>query len=335
MKTKKECLLGLRDTQRAISQIKEYFPYQLAQELHLFQVSAPLFVKAGTGINDDLNGIEKPVSFTMKVGGERAEIVHSLAKWKRMALAKYGCVRGEGIYTDMRAIRADEDCDATHSLYVDQWDWEQSIEAHDRTLDYLHFVVKKIYTALKATENLMHSLYPALKPRLPGQIQFIHAEQLERMFPALERKERENEICRRYGAVFLIGIGANLADGIPHDGRAPDYDDWSTPTKQGCCGLNGDILVWNDILGQALELSSMGIRVDKDALARQLILCNVAKRSSLPFHKMLLEDALPLSIGGGIGQSRVCMFLLRKDHISHVQESVWQERCLDLDYNIL
>ena len=181
----------------------------------------------------------------------------------------------------------------------------------------------------------MHGLYPALTPRLPGQIQFIHAEQLERMFPALERKERENEICRRYGAVFLIGIGANLADGIPHDGRAPDYDDWSTPTKQGCCGLNGDILVWNDILGQALELSSMGIRVDKDALARQLILCNVAKRSSLPFHKMLLEDALPLSIGGGIGQSRVCMFLLRKDHISHVQESVWQERCLDLDYNIL
>jgi aspartate--ammonia ligase len=323
MKSERESLLSLRETERAICQIKEYFPSQLAQELHLFQVSAPLFVRTGTGINDDLNGVEKPVAFTIKADGAQAEIVHSLAKWKRMALSKYGCARGEGIYTDMRAIRADEECDATHSLYVDQWDWEQAIEAQDRTIEYLQLVVKRIYKVLKATERLMHALHPVLMARLPEEIHFIHSEQLEGMFPDLSRRERENEICRRHGAVFLIGIGADLADGLPHDGRAPDYDDWSTQTAQKFSGLNGDILVWDSILGCALELSSMGIRVDKEALTRQLALRNVAARSSLLFHRMLLEDALPLSIGGGIGQSRVCMFLLQKDHICQVQESVW------------
>jgi aspartate--ammonia ligase len=301
MKSERESLLSLRETERAICQIKEYFPSQLAQELHLFQVSAPLFVRTGTGINDDLNGVEKPVAFTIKADGAQAEIVHSLAKWKRMALSKYGCARGEGIYTDMRAIRADEECDATHSLYVDQWDWEQAIEAQDRTIEYLQLVVKRIYKVLKATERLMHALHPVLMARLPEEIHFIHSEQLEGMFPDLSRRERENEICRRHGAVFLIGIGADLADNSRAHPRIESHTRISPFNPLNFCA----------------------VCVDKEALTRQLALRNVAARSSLLFHRMLLEDALPLSIGGGIGQSRVCMFLLQKDHICQVQESVW------------
>jgi aspartate--ammonia ligase, AsnA-type len=327
MKAGIKSFLSLRETQKAICQVKEYFPCELSRSLNLFQVSAPLFVRAGTGINDDLNGVEKPISFTIKADGAQAEIVHSLAKWKRIALQRYGCSRGEGIYTDMRAIRADEECDAIHSLYVDQWDWEQVIEVQDRTLEYLTLIVKRIYGALKATEMHMHDMYPELKPRLPEDINFVHSEQLASMLPALSRKEREYEICKRYGAVFLIGIGGDLDDGMPHDGRAPDYDDWSTPTSGKHSGLNGDILVWDDILGIALELSSMGIRVDKAALKRQLALKFASARSSLMFHKMLLDDALPLSIGGGIGQSRVCMYMLHKAHIMEVQESVWPAMC--------
>lgn len=321
----KKPVLSLRDTQKASCCIKERFSHDLAEALQLFHVAAPLFVRTGTGINDDLNGIEKPVSFVMKHDGGVAEIVHSLAKWKRMALARYGCKRGEGIYTDMRAIRADEECDDIHSLYVDQWDWEQVIEVEDRTLDYLRDCVERIYHAMKITEHYICTLYPELEPRLSRAISFVHSQDLADRYPTLSPKEREHEICKEKGAVFLIGIGADLADGIPHDGRAPDYDDWSTQTSIGHYGLNGDILVWDDVRKKALELSSMGIRVDKQALKRQLELREVSQKSSLPFHKMLLNDELPLSIGGGIGQSRLCMFLLHKAHIKEVQESVWPE----------
>ena len=328
MKKSEKTLLSLRETQKIICAVKDCFARELAHSLNLFKVSAPLFVKSGTGINDDLNGIEKPVAFTIKADGTQAEIVHSLAKWKRIALSRYGCARGEGIYTDMCAIRADEECDAVHSLYVDQWDWEQVISMQDRTLDYLKVVVKKIYDVLRTSERRAYELCTDLKPRLPRDLHFIHSEDLAVMFPCLSRKDRENEICKRYGAVFLIGIGADLSDGVPHDGRAPDYDDWSTNTSFGYKGLNGDILVWDNILDRALELSSMGIRVDECALRRQLALRGVSDRISLQFHTMLLDGKLPLSIGGGIGQSRVCMFMLQKSHICHVQESVWPEHAM-------
>jgi len=292
-------------------------------------VTAPIFVRDGTGINDDLNGVERPVSFCVKFDKDsKAVIVHSLAKWKRMALGSYGFLPGEGIYTDMNAIRADEDLDALHSLYVDQWDWERVITKDERNLDFLKAIVRKIYKAIFHTEFELSMRYSQIKPILPPEIYFIHTEELAALYPNLSRKQREREICKRYGAVFLIGIGGDLEDGEPHDGRAPDYDDWSTPTIKGFKGLNGDILVWNPILGRAFELSSMGIRVDRVAMEMQLKLTRKEDRKNLMFHRLLLNDKLPLSIGGGIGQSRLCMFLLRKAHIGEVQVSVWSDEII-------
>ncbi len=319
-------LLGVRETERAIKEIKDFFQLSLATELNLTRVTAPLFVLSGLGINDDLNGTERPVAFPVKaLGDQRAEIVHSLAKWKRLALAEYGFGKGFGLYTDMNAIRADEDLDAIHSLYVDQWDWERVIDASERRLEFLKHVVRRIYSAIKRLEFRMHDLYDALPIELPEEITFIHAEEAQARYPALSPKDREDALAREYGAIFLIGIGGTLADGKPHDGRAPDYDDWSTPTDGGFKGLNGDIIIWNGVLGRAFELSSMGIRVDPAALERQLALTGKLPRRELYFHRRLLEGGLPLSIGGGIGQSRLCMYILRKAHIGEIQVGLWPE----------
>ena len=320
------CFLDCKETEKAIYFIKEKFQGTLAKKLNLLRVTAPLFVKADTGINDDLNGIERPVSFSVKAdSGAPAVIVHSLAKWKRMALAKYGMKPGDGLYTDMNAIRADEDLDEIHSIYVDQWDWELVIDVEEGNLDYLKKIVRKIYKVIYETEVSVEKEYPAIRALLPSEITFVHTEELEDRYPRLSPKEREHEICKKYGAVFLIGIGGELKSGIVHDGRASDYDDWSTPTERGFKGLNGDILIWNPVLGASFELSSMGIRVDKTALERQLILRSNGSRKNLLFHRMLLTDQLPLSIGGGIGQSRLCMYFLRKAHIGQVQASIWPE----------
>jgi aspartate--ammonia ligase len=326
--------LGIRDTNKAIYFIKQFFQEELAHELNLSRVTAPIFVREGTGVNDDLNGIERPVSFAVKSdGGSKAVIVHSLAKWKRMALGSYGFLPGEGLYTDMNAIRADEELDALHSLYVDQWDWERVITKEDRNIDFLKMIVRKIYKTILHTEQELSARYAQIKPSLPVDIYFVHAEELEALYPKLSRKEREHEICKKYGAVFLIGVGGDLKDGEPHDGRAPDYDDWSTSTHGGFKGLNGDILVWNPVLKSAFEISSMGIRVDKVAMETQLKITGKEDRKNLMFHKMLLDGKLPLSIGGGIGQSRLCMFLLRKAHIGEVQVSLWPDamvmECID------
>lgn len=318
--------LDLKETDRAIYFIKGTFQEALAKELNLLRVTAPLFVKAGTGINDDLNGVERPVSFGVKADGDaKAVIVHSLAKWKRMALGRYGMQPGDGLYTDMNAIRADEELDAIHSLYVDQWDWERVMSAHDRTLDYLKMIVRKIYKVIRETEIAVERKYPSIVAQLPAEITFVHTEELEELYPSLTPKEREHEVCKKYGAVFLIGIGGELKCGKAHDGRASDYDDWSTQTTKDFKGLNGDILVWNPVLKTAFELSSMGIRVDKAALERQLTLRGHDERKKLLYHQMLLNDELPLSIGGGIGQSRLCMYYLRKEHIGQVQASVWPD----------
>lgn len=325
MKSTYKSLLDLRKTEEAITFIKEFFPSKLAGELNLFRVSAPLFVRSGTGINDDLNGTERPVAFDVNLEGGRAEIVQSLAKWKRIALKMYDCRPGEGIYTDMRAIRAHEIPGRLHSFYVDQWDWERVLKPEERTVACLKMIAERIYAAIRTTERALYARFYELKPILPEDIFFVHAEELQKMFPTLSPKEREHEICERHGAVFLIGIGGDLADGKPHDGRAPDYDDWSTPTHDGFKGLNGDILLWDPVIGTALEISSMGIRVDKDALKWQLAIRGVPERSSLLFHRMILEDAIPLCVGGGIGQSRLCMFLLKKAHIGEVQVSLWPE----------
>jgi aspartate--ammonia ligase len=316
--------LDRRETERAIRQIKEFFQVNLAFELSLMRVTAPLFVQRGTGINDDLNGVERPVSFPVKALEEaRAEIVHSLAKWKRLCLADLDLPPGEGIYTDMNAIRPDEGLDNLHSLYVDQWDWEQVITDEQRDLDYLKTVVGKIYDVIQRTEKYISHLYPVIEPTLPETITFIHSEDLLARYPDLEPKAREAAICREDGAVFVIGIGGELSDGQPHDGRAPDYDDWSTPTRNGCRGLNGDILVHYPVLDCAYELSSMGIRVDAETLRRQLAISGNDERSGLYFHRRLLNGELPLSIGGGIGQSRLCMLYLRKAHIGEIQASLW------------
>lgn len=323
-------LLNLRETEKAIRTIKEFFQINLANSLNLQRVSAPLFVKSGTGINDDLSGVEKPVTFKIKaLHNEQAEIVQSLAKWKRIALAEYEFAEGEGLYTDMNAIRPDEDLDNLHSLYVDQWDWEKIISPEERNLDYLIKTVKKIYSVMKELEYQIFEEYPLIKPMLPKDITFIHSEELEEAYPKLTSKEREDAICREKGAVFIIGIGGELKSGQPHDGRSPDYDDWSTPTKNGKKGLNGDILLWNPILKKAVELSSMGIRVDKEALLRQLKITGEEERLNYSFHRKLLNNQLPLSIGGGIGQSRLCMFFLRKAHIGEVQASIWPEEMIE------
>ncbi len=322
-------LVGVKETERAIKALKDFFELNLATELNLSRVTAPLFVQSGTGINDDLNGIERPVAFMVKdMPGVRAEIVHSLAKWKRMQLAKIGFSPGYGLYTDMNAIRSDEVLDNTHSLYVDQWDWERVITQADRNLDFLKKIVRKIYSILKRAEQYIFERYPEIRPELPEEIVFVHSEELLARYPGLAPRERETEFVREHGAAFIIGIGGSLADGTIHDGRAPDYDDWSTPTVDGCKGLNGDIFVWNPVLKMAFELSSMGIRVDKQALVRQLDIRGCPERRELMWHRKLLQDEMPLSIGGGIGQSRLCMYFLRKAHIGEIQASLWPDEMI-------
>ena len=319
-------LLGARETERAILEIKDAFQTALAYELDLTRVTAPLFVRAGTGVNDDLNGVERPVRFGIGgLGDEQAEIVQSLAKWKRLKLADLGFAPGEGLYADMNAVRPDDRMDNTHSLYVDQWDWELAITPEQRTVEMLERTVCTIYDVIRRTERFVCHRYRQLTPRLPDSIVFVHSEQLADRYPGLAPREREDAICREHGAVFVIGIGAELRDGAPHDGRAPDYDDWSTPTGGGRRGLNGDILVHNPLLDGAFELSSMGIRVDRDALLRQLALRGVPERAELYFHRRLLAGELPESIGGGIGQSRLCMLYLQKAHIGEIQSSIWPE----------
>jgi len=317
-------ILNLKESEKAIKQVKDFFEMNLAAELKLRRVTAPLFVQRGTGINDDLNGTERPVSFEVKdMEGTTAEIVHSLAKWKRMMLADYDIANGYGIYTDMNALRPDEELDNIHSIYVDQWDWEKILSPEERTLDYLKKTVRSIYSVIKRTEFVVYENHPDIIPILPDEILFIHAEELLERYPDLNPREREHEICKEFGAVFLIGIGGALKNGQAHDGRAPDYDDWSSETVNGYKGLNGDILVWNPILETSFELSSMGIRVDQGALLKQLDISGKQDRKELLFHKRLLNGDYPESVGGGIGQSRLAMYFLKKAHIGEVQASLW------------
>lgn len=322
-------VLDVEETEKAIKLIKDFFQMNLAETLNLKRVTAPLIVKAGTGINDDLTGVERPISFDIKdMPNTKAEIVQSLAKWKRLTLGYLKIKQGEGIYTDMNAIRPDEVLDNLHSLYVDQWDWERVISEGERNLEFLETIVKSIYLELKKTEHFIYAHYPEIKPVLPEDIFFIHAEELEQRYPELTPAEREDAVCRERGAVFIIGIGSPLSQGYPHDGRAPDYDDWTTPTEKGP-GLNGDIIVWYPVLNKAFEISSMGIRVDQKALKKQLELTGTIERKELYFHKKLLRGELPLSIGGGIGQSRLCMFFLRKAHIGEIQASIWPDETIE------
>ena len=323
-------LLDMRQTEQGIKLIKEFFQMNLSTELRLRRVTAPLFVLKGLGINDDLNGVERPVTFPVKdLGDAQAEVVHSLAKWKRLTLADYDIEPGYGVYADMNAIRADEELDNLHSLYVDQWDWEAVMTAEQRNLDFLKDIVRRIYSAIRRTEFLVCERYTEIKPFLPEDIHFIESEDLLQMYPDKSVKERENPICKKYGAVFVIGIGGKLSNGEPHDGRAPDYDDWTTPNSDGRQGLNGDILIWYPMLERAVELSSMGIRVSAESLMEQLRARGCEERAALPFHRSLLAGELPYSIGGGIGQSRLCMFLLQKAHIGEVQASVWPEEQIE------
>lgn len=319
-------LLDMRQTEQGIKLIKEFFQQNLSTELRLRRVTAPLFVLKGLGINDDLNGVERAVTFPIKdLNDAKAEVVHSLAKWKRLTLAEYQIEPGYGVYTDMNAIRADEELDNLHSLYVDQWDWEAVITKEQRRLAFLEDVVRRIYAAIRRTEYLTCETYPQLTPFLPEEIHFIHSEDLLQMYPDLTPKEREDAICKKYGAVFVEGIGGKLSNGEKHDGRAPDYDDWSTVTENGKMGLNGDILIWYPVLERSFELSSMGIRVDEESLMRQLEMEHEEEREKLFFHQQLLQGRLPLCIGGGIGQSRLCMVLLQKAHIGEIQASIWPE----------
>ncbi len=319
-------LLDLQHTELGIKYLKDFFQQSLSAELRLRRVTAPLFVLQGMGINDDLSGVERAVTFPVKdMNDAKAEVVHSLAKWKRVILADYGIKEGCGIYTDMNAIRADENLGNLHSLYVDQWDWERVITADERSLDFLKEIVNRIYSVLLRCEYALSEVFPQIEPVLPEKLHFVHSEELLQMYPTLSPKERENEITKKYGAVFIIGIGCKLSDGSVHDLRAPDYDDWTTVAENGLPGLNGDILLWSSVLNCAVEVSSMGIRVDKKALLHQLQLTGETHRAELLFHKRLLNGELPLSIGGGIGQSRVCMFFLRKAHIGEIQASLWPE----------
>lgn len=313
-------------TEIAIKEIKEEFQQRLAAALNLRRVTAPLFVLSGTGLNDDLNGTEHAVSFSIDaMDGHRAEVVHSLAKWKRAKLAAYDIAPGYGLYTDMNAIRTFEDLDNLHSLYVDQWDWEKTIRPADRNIAYLKETVRKIYDVVRDLEQEIYHRFPHITPVLPDEITFIHSEELLQRYPDLSPREREAKAAQEHGAIFLIGIGGELSNGEPHDGRAPDYDDWSTPNDEGYNGLNGDIILWNHVLDCPFELSSMGIRVSPESLRRQLELRGCTDRASLAFHRALLAGELPASIGGGIGQSRLCMFLLQKGHIGEVQASIWPE----------
>lgn len=319
--------LGILETERAILFIKRMFQDNLSESLKLYRVSSPLFVDSKSGLQDNLNGIEKPVSFkAAQAPGREYEIVHSLAKWKRMALAQYKIEAGKGLYTDMNAIRPDEDDLSTriHSVYVDQWDWEKVMKEGERTVDFLKETVKTIYAAIKKTEKEVAAEF-GFEPFLPEQIAFVHTEDLLAQYPDLAPRERETKACQEHGAVFIIGIGGELADGKIHDGRAPDYDDWTTEAEDGKKGLNGDIMVWNPILNRGYELSSMGIRVDPETLDKQLTMRNSEERKALPWHKSLLAGEFPQSIGGGIGQSRLCMLLLQKRHIGEVQVGIWPE----------
>ena len=317
---KYETSLGIIETQQAIKDLKDFFENRLGERLKLTRVSSPLFVLPETGTNDNLNGVEKPVSFQVPYLNKDAEIVHSLAKWKRMALKKYGFSVGRGIYTDMNAIRKDEELDNLHSLYVDQWDWELVINKEDRTKETLQKVVKTLYKVFKETEEHVHNIYPEVGCELPEEITFITSQELLDMYPDLTPKEREDAIVREKKAVFLMQIGKVLSNGEKHDGRSPDYDDWD---------LNGDILFYNPVLDNAIELSSMGIRVDEKALERQLKLANCEDRKELDYHKALLEGKLPYTIGGGIGQSRICMFFLNKAHIGEVQVGIWPQEMVE------
>lgn len=319
-------IINLQQTELGITKIKDFFQSNLSAALRLRRVTAPLFVLRGTGLNDDLNGVERAVNFPIKdMDDARAEVVHSLAKWKRVTLADYEIERGYGIYTDMNAIRADEELGNIHSLYVDQWDWERVMSAEERNIDFLKKIVKRIYSTLLRTEYLISESFPDIKPCLPSDIKFIHSEELRQMYPNLTPKEREYQIAKQFKAVFIIGIGGELGDGKKHDGRAPDYDDWTSAGEKGLPGLNGDIILWNPVLELPLEISSMGIRVDKEALLKQLELTGKQDRLELYFHKRLVDGTLPLSIGGGIGQSRLCMFFLRKAHIGEIQASIWPD----------
>lgn len=319
-------LLNLQQTELGIQKIKDFFQVNLSSELRLRRVTAPLFVLQGTGLNDDLNGVERAVSFPIKdMNEKRAEVVHSLAKWKRVMLADYHIEKGYGIYTDMNAIRADEELGNLHSLYVDQWDWEMVISEEERNVDFLKNIVRRIYATLLRTEYLVCESFSTIKPILPAEIYFIHSEELLQRYPSFSAKEREAAIAKEYGAVFIMGIGGKLSNGEKHDGRAPDYDDWSS-LSGNYAGLNGDIILWNPILELPFEVSSMGIRVNKEALLKQLKLEGKEDRLNLYFHQRLVNDTLPLSIGGGIGQSRLCMFLLHKAHIGEIQASIWPEK---------
>ena len=313
--------LTIRETEVAIKEIKDHFERALAKSLHLTRVSAPLFVKPESGMNDNLNGVERPVAFGIKEQGDAsAEVVHSLAKWKRYALKHYDFHSGEGLYTDMTAIRRDEDTDNIHSLYVDQWDWEKIISKEERNMETLEYTVRKVYSALKDTEEYISRRYNYIEPWLPDDIFFITSQELEDMFPDNTPKEREHRIAKAKGAVFISQIGKELASGEKHDGRAPDYDDWE---------LNGDIIVYYPVLDIGLELSSMGIRVDEGSLHKQLKLAGCEDRASLPFQKALLNGELPYTVGGGIGQSRICMYYLRKAHIGEVHSSIWPDEIME------
>lgn len=312
--------LSIKETQIAIKTIKDYFERELANKLNLIRVSAPLFVRPETGLNDNLSGVEKAVSFNMRKYNEKIEIVQSLAKWKRMALKTYNFEIGEGIYADMDAIRPDEVLDQTHSIYVDQWDWEKIISKEDRNEEYLKQTVKIIFEVFKETEKMINDIYPIFQDKLPENITFITVQELEDMYPNKSPEERENLVCKKLGAVFLMKIGKRLKSGKPHDNRSPDYDDWE---------LNGDILFWNPVLQEAFELSSMGIRVDSESLMRQLKIADAEDRTKLPYHRMLLDGKLPFTIGGGIGQSRICMYFLEKSHIGEVQASIWTDSIIN------
>ncbi|HHY53554.1 MAG TPA: aspartate--ammonia ligase [Clostridiales bacterium] len=308
--------LDLVETQLAIKAAKDIFEKELANALNLIRVSAPLFVRPSSGLNDNLNGVERPVQFDVKDLPEDVQVVQSLAKWKRLALYRYGIAPGHGLYTDMNAIRRDETLDSLHSIYVDQWDWELVINREDRTLDFLYTLVKKIVKALTRTQYRLCQIFPQLDEFLTDDVTFITTQELEDRYPDLQPFERECEIAKEHGTVFISQIGRPLKSGKPHDGRAPDYDDWN---------LNGDIIVWNPVIQQAFEISSMGIRVDENSLAEQLKMAGCEDRRELMFHKMLLEGKLPLTAGGGVGQSRICMLLLQKAHIGEVQVSEWPD----------
>ena len=321
-------LFSLRDSEQAIKQVKDCFEQLLSSQLGLQRVTAPFFVRSGTGLNDDLNGVEMPVAFNVKGTHQTVEVVQSLAKWKRYALKRYGFKPGEGLYTDMNAIRPDEDLDNIHSFYVDQWDWCKIILPEERNVETLKATVEKIYACIVACEKAISAKFPVVTPLLPEKITFVTTKEMYEQYPTLTPKQRETEYCKKYGAIFVIGIGGALPDGSIHDGRAPDYDDWTTPRPDGGIGLNGDIVVWNPILESAYELSSMGIRVDAETLLRQLEIRGCMERAQFPFHKALLAGELPQTLGGGIGQSRLCMYMLRTAHIGEVQAAIWPDEMI-------